>query len=100
MNDSQPQPVAAVISDTPVALIGKDIQYIQRDIAKINENIDKLSGVYATQVSVSDSNRTTDSRLKKLEEASGLWKFLSPALSAILSAVLTFFVVQYFTMLK
>lgn len=76
-------------------LIAKDIAYIQKDIAMINANIKELAGVYATKVSVDDNNKAFEDRVKRLEESSNLWKFLSPTFAAIAGSVLTFLLQSY-----
>ncbi len=38
-----------------------------------------------------------EARIKKIEEASNLWKWLSPSLAAILASLMTFLIIQYLT---
>lgn len=93
MNADALQPPA--INPTDLAVMNNNIGYIQRDIATINQSIKELSGVYATQVFVSDSNKAIDLRVRKLEEAGNLWRWLGPTLSAVLGSVMTFLVIAY-----
>ncbi len=83
--------------ETKIALIGNDVSHIMKDLGEIKQSLKELSGVYATQVAVSESQKDTDVRIKKLEDSSNLWKWLSPSLSAVLGSLFTFLIIQYLT---
>lgn len=77
------------------AVISTDISYIKRDIGEIKDSIKLISGVYATQVSVNDSNKAFDLRVKNLEHSSNLWKWLSPTLAAIVAIIVEYLFLFY-----
>jgi len=60
-----------------------DITEVKSDVKEIKTMLNEWAGVNA--------------RLKKLESAGNLWKWLSPSFSAILSAIMTFLIIQYLT---
>ena len=60
-----------------------DITEVKADVKEIKTILNKLTGF--------------DDRLRKLETASNLWKWASPSLSAVLSAIMTFLIIQYLT---
>jgi hypothetical protein len=84
-----------VNKDTAIALIGKDIGYIQGDISEIKESIKCLSGVFSTKEELSQNNKETNIRLTSLEEKRSFWKYTSPILTAVLSATITFLLIEY-----
>jgi hypothetical protein len=77
------------------ALIAKDISYIQKDISDIKTSVKELANVYATKGFVDDAFKALGLRLDSLEKSSNLWKWLSPTLSSILAAGITFLIIQY-----
>lgn len=85
----------APTDDTSNALIQKDIAYIQKDISEIKTGIKDLAGVYQTKLAADDISRAFDLRLKKVEDSSNIWKWLSPTLAAVVSGVMVFLIVQY-----
>jgi hypothetical protein len=78
--------------ETSIALIRKDISYIQSDINDIKT---VLKEGYATKDSLADVARETERRLGKLENSSNLWKWLSPTLAAVMGSIMTFLIIQY-----
>lgn len=78
-----------------VELIGKDIGYIQKDIAEIKASVKELAGVYVTKVQFEDSVRLLGTRLLEVEKSNNMWKWLSPTFSAILSGVIVFLLINY-----
>lgn len=87
-------------TETSVSLIAKDIAYIQKDMSDIKTSIKELSGVYPTKISMDEGFKAVSERLDRLEKSSGLWKWLSPSLSAILASVMTFLIINYLVNLK
>ena len=85
----------APTDQTKIELIGKDIAYIQKDIASINTSIKELAGVYITKIQFEDLSKQIERRVIYLERSSNLWKWLAPTLSSILTAVVTFLLIQY-----
>lgn len=82
---------------TSIALIRKDISYIQSDINDIKV---VLKEGYATKDALVQVAKETEARLVKLENSSNLWRFLSPTLAAIMGSVLTFLIIQYMMQLR
>ena len=85
---------------TKVELIGKDIGYIQKDIAEIKSSVKELAGVYATKTQMDTLDNELRDRLRKLEQSSNLWKWLSPTLAAVMGSIITFLLVSYLQNLK
>ena len=86
------------ISDpTSIAVINTNITYIQRDISEIRLI---MKDGYATKDALKEVATQTEARLKQLEKASNLWRWLSPTLAAITGSVLTFLVISYLTQIK
>lgn len=81
--------------NTAIALMGKDIEYIRRDVSNINLTLEKVSNVFATKEEVKEINIDTEKRLVALEERKSLWKYLNPLLSALVSSVVTFLLISY-----
>lgn len=85
---------------TKIALINNNIQYIQKDISEIKGSVKDLAGVYITKQEFDDTRRVIIDQIQALQKSSNLWKWLSPTLTAILTAVITFLVIQYLTLIK
>ena len=81
--------------DTKIALINNNISYIQKDISEIKGSIKELAGVYITKVQFDDSLKSFDIRLTDMKKSSNAWKVISPALSSIITAVITFLLISY-----
>jgi len=71
------------ILETRVTEFGETLKEVKSDVKEIKTMLNEWAGVNA--------------RLKKLESAGNLWKWLSPSFSAILSAIMTFLIIQYLT---
>jgi len=80
---------------TKIELIGKDIAYIQKDIASINASIKELSGVYITKLQFDDLQKSLETRLVSVENNRNMWKYLTPVLTSVFTAVATYLVVFY-----
>lgn len=80
--------------------VQKDISYIQKDIADIKGSIKELTGVYITKLQFEDAQKSFEARVAGLEKNSNLWRWLSPTLSAALSSVITFLIVNYLQGIK
>lgn len=88
------------IMDQPVILTDQtQIALIQKDISNIQSNILDIKTVlregYATKDALVQVARETESRLNRLESSSNLWRWLSPTMSAALTAIVTFLIVNY-----
>jgi hypothetical protein len=81
--------------DTKIAVIQTNIEYIKKDITEIKDSVKSLAGVYATQLSLDSLKMEIMERLDRLEKSSNLWKWLSPTLTAIITAIGTFLVLNY-----
>lgn len=81
-----------ISDDTQIAVINNNIGFIQKDIVEIKQS---LSNTYATRENLVQVAKDTELRLKRLEDASNLWKWLSPTLSAVMGSIVTFLVIQY-----
>lgn len=53
-------------SDTKIALIGNNIEYIQRDIQEIKTSIKEISGVYVTKQEFLDFKNSDFATVRKL----------------------------------
>ena len=80
---------------TKVELIGKDIGYIQKDIAEIKSSVKELAGVYATKIQMDNADSQLKDRIRKLEQSGHMWRWLSPLIGAVLGSVITFLLVNY-----
>lgn len=96
MND----PVTHPAPNTDIAVMNNNIGYIQRDIGEIKQSIKELSGVYATQISVTDGNAAFEKRIKSLEESSTFQKWISPAIASVVGSALTYLLIFYLSHLK
>ena len=80
---------------TKIVSIGKDIEYIKRDVSEIKDSVKDLSSIYATKIAVEAGNKEIEERLRRIEGSNALWRWLSPTLAAIVGSVLTFLIIQY-----
>jgi 5-bromo-4-chloroindolyl phosphate hydrolysis protein len=85
---------------TKIALIGKDIGYINENIKEIKQSIQGFGVTFVTTMQYQDDKRALETRMDRLEKSSNLWRWLSPTLAAVLGSVLTFLIVSYFQNLK
>lgn len=76
---------------TKISLIGKDINYIQKDIAEIKQSMKDLTNVYATQIALEEVSK----EVKQLRDSSNLWRWVSPTLSSAITAAVTFLLLFY-----
>lgn len=90
MNDQDQQ-------ETAIALINNNIGYIQKDILEIKVG---LKDSYATKEGLIQVAKDTEVRLQRLENASNLWRWLSPSLGAIMGSTMTFLIINYLMRLK
>lgn len=81
--------------ETKVALIGKDISYINQSISEIKQSIQNFGVTFVTTAQYQDDKRLWAERIERLEKASNLWRWLSPTLAALLGSVLTFLVISF-----
>jgi len=80
---------------TTIALISKDISYIQSDIVEIKTGIKSLTGVFATKEELKVVAKETEARLCELENSSNTWKWVAPIFSAVISSAITFLLISY-----
>lgn len=86
--------------ETKIELIGKDIEYIKRDISVISGSIKELSGMYITQKDFIDFKTENENRLIKLESKRVWWSVLTPTVVSLFSVILTFLVMFYIQNVK
>jgi hypothetical protein len=87
--------MTAQSDQTKIELIGKDIEYIKRDIGLISSSMKELSGLYITTKEYNDYKVDVEKRFLRQENNRHFWKFLTPVLTSVLTAVLTFLVMFY-----
>ncbi len=96
--------MTATPDDTRIALISKDISYIQRDIADINVGIKALDGVYATQESVSDLEKQISTMAQTVEKINnrqtGVQKYIPHIVTSSLTGVLVFLILFFLNNVK
>jgi len=80
---------------TTIALISKDISYIQSDIVEIKTGIKSLTGVFATKEELKIVAKETEARLCELENSGNTWKWVAPIFSAVISSAITFLLISY-----
>lgn len=85
---------------TKIALIGKDIGFINKNIDEIKQDIKNLTGFFVLNAKYEDDRKADNLRFAALEKSSALWKWLSPSLAAILGSVLTFLIVNFLNNIK
>jgi len=81
--------------DTKIALISKDIGYIQCDISEIKVSLKGLGGVFASKVELAEVAKQTEMRLGILEKANGMMKYVVPMITALFSSGVTFLLIAY-----
>lgn len=81
--------------NTKIALISKDIGYIQTDICEIKEGIKGLGGIFASKVELAQVAKQTEIRIAILEKASGAMKYAVPLFTSALSSGVTFLLIAY-----
>ena len=86
--------------DTKTALIAKDISYIQKDIADIKMSVKDLAGVYITKQEFEEFKKLMLETVSEIKSSSNFWKWFSPTFTAVLTAVITFLIIQYLTHFK
>ena len=86
--------------ETKIALIGKDIGFINENIKEIKSTISNLSGMYVPTVIYQEEKKAQDLRISRLENSSNLWRWLSPTLSAVLGSIITILVISYLNNLR
>lgn len=80
---------------TKIALIGKDISFINENIKEIKETMNQLSGVYVPTTIYQEEKKAQNLRILRLESSSNLWRWLSPTLSAIFGSIITILIISY-----
>ncbi len=86
--------------ETKIALIGKDISFINENIKEIRQTIQSLSGVFVQASSYENDKKAFDTRMERLEKSSNLWRWLSPTLASVAGSILTLLVISYISTLK
>lgn len=86
--------------ETKIATIGKDIEYLRRDVAEIREVLKSLPGGYLTIKEHNEFAEDVNKRFTLIESQSNIWKWLSPILSGIVCSGVTFLLLEYLTRIK
>lgn len=96
--------MTATVDDTRIALISKDISYIQKDIAEIKVGVKALDGVYATQERVDDLEKQVKSIADTVEKINtrqtGIQRYIPHIVTSSLTGVLVFLVIFFLTNVK
>lgn len=74
--------------ETNMTNIAKDISDIKADIKAISIQLNKQPSLEIEILSLKEE-------IKEIRKSSNLWKWLSPTLTALLTAVVTFLLIQY-----
>ncbi len=83
-------------SDTDIALIKNDINYIKSDIGEIKISLRGLPTLFASKEELKDIAKETERRLCFLENSvQGTKRFIMPILAAISSSIVTFLIIEY-----
>jgi 5-bromo-4-chloroindolyl phosphate hydrolysis protein len=82
---------------TDIALIKSDIAYIKGDIGDIKESFKSINSTFASKEELKDVAKETEIRLSIIEQTlQGPKRFITPIFTAVLTATVTFLVIQYF----
>ena len=87
-------------NETKIALIAKDIGYINESLKEIKQNMQALTGVFVQTIQYTEDKKTLEIRLDRLEKSSNMWRWLSPTLASVAGAILTLLVISYLSTLK
>ncbi len=86
--------------NTRIALIENNLSYLVKGIDELKVGMKELSGVYATQIAVTELATDLDIRLVRLEKSSNMWKWLSPTLSSAVTALIVFLLIFFLNNVK
>lgn len=81
--------------EVKIATIGKDIEYIRKDIQDIKDSLKALPGMYLTQKEHTEFVVAVDKRFIAIEGQKRFWFWISPTVSAACSAFATFLLISY-----
>ena len=84
------------VSLATLASVTTTLTFMQSQLSDIRADLKTLQGTFASKEELAATARATEARILRLENASNLWRWMSPTLSAFLAAIMTFFVIQYF----
>lgn len=79
--------MTATADDTRIALMAKDISYIQRDMSEIKITLKEITGVYITRAEFEEFKRTDFGNVKKIAFGT-----ISLILTAFALGVVNFFI--------
>lgn len=84
------------VNAATIATLTTTLGFMQASLAKIEAKLEALNATFASKEELAQTARATEIRINALENASNLWRFLSPTISAVLAGILVFFVTAYF----
>jgi len=79
-----------------IATLTTTLGFMQTQLADIKAELRTLNGTFANKEELASTARQIEERIVRLENQSNLWRWVSPTMSAILAAVLAFFITAYF----
>lgn len=85
--------IKLAVLETNVSNLDKKVTAIQADVKAIIDTLSKQQGIEAEII-------TLKAELLAMRNSSNLWKWLSPTLTAIMTALVTFLLIQYITNLQ
>ena len=83
-------------TNVEIATITTTLGFMQAQLAEIKADVKNLNNTFASKEELATIARDNQERILRLEKASNLWKWISPTMSAILAAILAFFITAYF----
>lgn len=89
------QQEGATPDKTMIAVINNNISYIQKDLATINLSLKELATVYVTREALNQIARETELRIAHLEGQSNLYKWISPIIASLITALTTYLIIFY-----
>ena len=78
-----------------LASVTTTLGFMQSQLAEIRAEVKSLNNTFASKEELQQTARDTEVRLHRLEDASNLWRWLSPSLAATLGAILAVLILSY-----
>lgn len=79
---------------------GERIAVLEQIAMDTGKALDEIKSSIKEVKTILETQASYETRLKKLEQTSNLWRWLSPTLSAVVGSVLTFLIINYLQNLK
>lgn len=86
--------------ETKIALIQKDLENIKKSQDRMELKVDALQGIFWTTKGHEEFVAEVNKRFASLENNAGSRQYLVPTISSVLTALMTFLIINYLQHLR